>query len=108
MTLLDIILILALGWVMGEFYTMYKLHKNLRTYLVIEEPTKPNVYKLETELIDDIIFLYDRDTNDFICQGNSLEQLAQLSREYKKIEYATVKHGDYFVAFIEGKVTEKV
>ena len=50
----------------------------------------------------------DRKANDFICQGNSLEQLAQLSREYKKIEYASVKHGDYFVAFIEGKVTEKV
>jgi len=108
MTLLDIILILALGWVMGEFYTMYKLRKNIRSYLIIQEETRPTVFKLETELIDDIIFLYDRDTNDFICQGNSLEQLAQLSREYKKIEYVTVKHGDYFVAFIEGKVTEKV
>jgi hypothetical protein len=108
MTLLDIILILALGWVMGEFYTMYKLRKNLRSFIIVEEVTKPNVYKLETELVDDIILLYDRETNDFICQGKSLEQLAQLSREYKKIEYATVKHGDYFVAFIEGKVTEKV
>ena len=107
MTLLDIILILALGWVMGEFYAMYKLRKNLRSYLIIEE-TKPVVFKLETELVDNIILLYDRETKDFICQGKSLEQLAQLSREYKKIEYATVKHGDYFVAFIEGKVTEKV
>jgi hypothetical protein len=108
MTLLDIILILALGWVMGEFYAMYKLRKNLRSYLIIEE-TKPVVFKLETELVDNnIILLYDRETNDFICQGNSLEQLAQLSREYKKIEYATVKHGEYFVAFIEGKVTKEV
>ena len=107
MTLIDIILILALGWVMGEFYTLYKLRKNLRTYLIIEE-SKPVVFKLETEEVDDIILLYDRETNDFICQGNSLEQLAQLSREYKKIEYASVKHGDYFVAFIEGKVTKEV
>ena len=107
MTLLDIILILALGWVMGEFYTMYKLRKNIRSYLVIEE-ARPTVFKLETEQVDNTILLYDRDTNDFICQGNSLEQLAQLSREYKKIEYATVKHGDYFVAFIEGKVTKEV
>ena len=108
MTLLDIILILALGWVMGEFYAMYKLRKNIRSYLIIQEETKPTVFKLETEEVDNTILLYDRETNDFICQGNSLEQLAQLSREYKKIEYATVKHGDYFVAFIEGKVTEKV
>jgi hypothetical protein len=109
MTLLDIILILALGWVMGEFYTIYKLRKNLRSVIIIqEEVPRPNVFKLETEEVDNTILLYDRDTNDFICQGNSLEQLAQLSREYKKIEYATVKHGDYFVAFIEGKVTEKV
>jgi hypothetical protein len=109
MTLLDIILILALGWVMGEFYTIYKLRKNLRSVIIIqEEVSRPNVFKLETEEVDNTILLYDRDTNDFICQGTSLEQLAQLSREYKKIEYATVKHGDYFVAFIEGKVTEKV
>lgn len=108
MTLLDIILLLALGWVMGEFYTIYKLRRNLRSILIIEEDTKPSVYKLETEEVDNTILLYDRETKDFICQGNSLEQLAQLSREYKKIEYATVKHGDYFVAFIEGKVTEKV
>ena len=107
MTLIDIILILALGWVMGEFYTVYKLRKNLRTYIIIEE-AKPIVYKLETVLVDDIILLYDRETNDFVCQGNSLEQLAQLSKEYKKIEYASVKHGEYFVAFIEGKVTKEV
>ena len=93
---------------MGEFYAMYKLRKNIRSYLIIQEETKPTVFKLETEVVDNTILLYDRETNDFICQGNSLEQLAQLSREYKKIEYATVKHGDYFVAFIEGKVTEKV
>jgi hypothetical protein len=108
MTWLDIILILALGWVMGEFYTRYKLLKNLRSIVIIEEVKRPNVFKLETEEVDNTILLYDRETNDFICQGNSLEQLAQLSREYNKIEYATVKHGDYFVAFIEGKVTEKV
>jgi uncharacterized protein YxeA len=107
MTLLDIILILALGWVMGEFYTVYKLRKNLRTYLIVEE-AKPTVFKLETELVDDIILLYDRETNDFICQGKSLQQLAELSRKYKKIEYASVKHGEHFVAFIEGKVTEEV
>ena len=109
MTLLDIILILALGWVMGQFYTIYKLRKNLRsvTYIIIEE-AKPIVYKLETVLVDDIILLYDRETNDFVCQGNSLEQLAQLSKEYKKIEYASVKHGEYFVAFIEGKVDKEV
>jgi hypothetical protein len=108
MTLLDIILILALGWVMGEFYTRYKILKNLRSIVIIEEVKRPNVYKLETELVDDIILLYDRESNDFICQGNSLEQLAQLSKEYKKIEYASVKHGDYFVAFIEGKVNKEV
>lgn len=108
MTLLDIILLVALGWVMGEFYTVYKLRRRLHSIIIVEESVKPNVYKLETEEVDNTILLYDRETNDFICQGNSLEQLAQLSREYKKIEYATVKHGDYFVAFIEGKVTEKV
>ena len=45
MTLLDIILILALGWVMGEFYAMYKLRRNIRSYLIIQEETKPTVFK---------------------------------------------------------------
>ena len=107
MTLLDIILILALGWVMGEFYALYKLRINLHTYLIIEE-VKPTVFKLETESVGDTILLYDRDTKSFICQGNSLQQLAELCRKYKKIEYATVKHGEDFFAFFEGKVTDKV
>ena len=47
MTLIDIILILALGWFMGKFHTIYKLHKNLQL-MIIEEPIKSNVYKLET------------------------------------------------------------
>jgi len=108
MTLLDIILLLALGWVMGEFYALYKLRRNLHTYLIIKEETRPTVFKLETESVGDTILLYDRDTKDFICQGKSLQQLAELSREYKKIEYATVKHGEDFFAFFEGKVTDKV
>jgi len=108
MTLLDIILLLALGWVMGEFYTMYKLRKNIHAYLIIEEQTRPTVFKLETESVGDTILLYDRDTKSFICQGNSLQQLAELCRQYNKIEYATVKHGEDFFAFFEGKVTDKV
>jgi hypothetical protein len=69
MTLIDIILILGLGWVMGEFYTIYKLRKNLRSVIIIqEEVPRPNVFKLETEEVDNTILLYDRDTNDFICQ----------------------------------------
>ena len=108
MTLLDIVLLIGLGWVMGEFYTLYKLHKNLHTYLIIEEESKPTIFKLETEYVGDTILLYDRDTKNFICQGTSLQQLAELCRQYNKIEYATVKHGEYFVAFIEGRVTDKV
>jgi uncharacterized protein YxeA len=108
MTLLDIVLLMGLGWVMGEFYALYKLRKNLHTYLIIKEETRPTVFKLETESVGDTILLYDRETKGFICQGNSLQQLAELCRKYNKIEYATVKHEEHFVAFIEGRVTDKV
>lgn len=93
---------------MGEFYALYKLRRNLHTYLIIKEEIRPTVFKLETESVGDTILLYDRDTKSFICQGNSLQQLAELSRQYNKIEYATVKHGEDFFAFFEGKVTDKV
>lgn len=49
------------------------------------------------------MYLYDIE-NEFICQANSLEELAKLALKYKNIKYASVMNGDDVFAFIDGTV----
>ena len=78
-------------------------------YNIIEDPDdKPNVFQLFVEKSNDILYLYDRDKNNFICQAKTMEELASLSLKYKNIKYAAVLHGNDVVAFVNGEVTLKV
>jgi hypothetical protein len=52
--------------------------------------TLRKVFKLEIEKINDMLYLYERETHDFICQANSIEELAVKAKEYKNIIVATV------------------
>ena len=75
-------------------------------YNIIEsdEDGKPNVFQLFVESVNDILYLYDRNNNVFICQAKSMEELAELSLKHNNIKYAAVLHGEHVVAFINGKV----
>lgn len=78
-------------------------------YNIIEDPDdKPNVFQLFVEKSNDILYLYDRDKNNFICQAKTTEELASLSLKYKNIKYAAVLHGNDVVAFVNGEVKLKV
>jgi hypothetical protein len=79
------------------------------SYNIIEDPDdKPNVLQLFVETSNDMLYLYERDKNNFICQAKTLEELANLSLKYKNIKYAAVLHGDDVVAFVNGEVKLKV
>jgi hypothetical protein len=65
---------------------------------------KPKVSKLWIEKVHDIMYLYDKDTDDFVCQANTLEELATLALKYKNIKYASVMNGDDVFAFVDGSV----
>lgn len=69
-----------------------------------KEPKVAIIEKLVVEKENDTLFLYDFDTKAFICQANSLNELAKLSKAYKNIKYAAVVHGEECVMFIDGKV----
>ena len=75
-------------------------------YNIIEsdEDVKPNVFQLFVESVNDILYLYDRDQNVFICQAKSMEELAELSLKNNNIKYAAVLHGEQVIAFTNGKV----
>ena len=70
-----------------------------------QKPTN-SVSQLFIERANNVLYLYDKEANSFICQASTMEDLAKLAKEYKNIEYAAVmdEQADVVVAFIDGKV----
>ena len=71
---------------------------------LLEEEQLPTVPLLMVEKSNNILYLYNREDETFVCQGSSLEELAVLAKEYKNIKYAAVLHDDDAVAFVDGKI----
>lgn len=67
---------------------------------------KPNIAKLFVEKSNNIMYLYDYEANTFVCQGNSIDELASLAQKYKNIKYAVVANGDDMLMFVDGAVKE--
>lgn len=75
---------------------------------LFEEPETLTVFQLVVEKANNILYLYERDTNNFICQGATLEELATLAQKHKNIKYAAVMQDETVWAFVDGIVkTEK-
>jgi hypothetical protein len=74
----------------------------------IFEDAKPinTVSQLFVERANNVLYLYDKEANSFICQASTLEDLARLAKEYKNIKYAAVmdEQADIVVAFVDGRV----
>lgn len=85
-------------------YTIKKIAKE--NGIDLEEEQKPVVNKIPvliTEQVDNGILLYDN-KNNFMCQGKSLEEVADNLIKYKNIKLAIVVHDNDKVWFIEGKI----
>lgn len=108
---------MVIGFIIGEGITLYKL-RNVFKRLAKEnnidieddlEETEVHIIKigrLEVEQINDILYLYDRSNDTFVCQANTLEELAKLCKNYKNISIATVIHQDKVFIFQDGMVEE--
>lgn len=108
MDLLFIILIFAAGFIAGEMVLAYKLKNLLEDYIELEreeEEETTKIFKLKTEKINDVLFLYDT-TDNFVCQGSTLEELAKLAIQYKNIKYAAVFHNEQMYMFVDGTVKQ--
>jgi hypothetical protein len=78
-------------------------------YNIIDpEEEDVSVSQLFVETSNDILYLYEREKNTFICQGSTVEELAKLSLKYNNIKYAAVLHGEQVLAFVNGEVKLKV
>jgi len=67
-----------------------------------EKKKTPEVHKLWAEQVKDILYLYELDKNTFICQANTIEELASLALKYKNIKYASVMLNEEVYAFVNG------
>lgn len=109
---MDYIIILAcgfiLGFIVGETLLAFKIQKVLS--LKINDSSlpiinkKPHVFKLFIESDQGILYLYDHEKNEFVCQASTVDELAKLAKQYKNIEYAAVLHGDDALMFVNGTV----
>lgn len=118
MTILEFLAVFAIGWWAGQAYMLIKFRQKLKQIvedagmtldewadtvndLTIKAVKIPNLF---TELAENSIMLYNKDTGAFVCQATSLDELAMLANEYNKITVAVVKHNDNEIYFIDGKV----
>lgn len=75
---------------------------------IIKDNT-PSVHKLVVEKTNDVLYLYNREqNNEFICQADSIEELAKLAKQYKNIKYAAVLDDTHVYTFVDGKVEVKL
>lgn len=119
---MEIILLLLsgfIGYIIGYSSVVWKL-RNFIKDAAMEEGLKVNddftvakketnaVRKLEIDQVGDILYLYDRESRDFICQGKTVEELAKFSKDYNNIGLAAVIHKNKVFMFVNGLSREYV
>jgi len=117
---LFLFLVFVVGFALGKIHTYFHVAKALREFAddhgvdiekelkKVNEEAKPEklVYKLMVEKHGDMLYLFDKESDEFICQGSSVQELAKLAQERKKINLAAVLHEDKIFQFKNGESTE--
>lgn len=104
-----LIIAFCLGFLSGFLWFSYRLVKNIREVMnemgvkegIIEPKTSNPVFF--TELVNGVILTYDKHSNNFITQGNNLDEIAIKLFE-NKIKTCYVIHEKIVYLIDEGKV----
>lgn len=79
---------ILVGLIVGFIY-MYVRNKS---NTIIEKTTKVSAFPIVfTEIYEGVILTYDNKTNDFVCQGNTLQEVAE-NLIHSKINEAFLIH----------------
>lgn len=119
MTLADVLFLIVvfyIGWTFGKAYQMVVIRETLKrlakhgTTTVNElmeekEEEKVDIILLQSEEINNTILIYDVLTNEFICQGSTLEEAAQKFYERKQNVVGALVHNNNELVFKDGKVS---
>jgi hypothetical protein len=115
-----IILTFYSGYKLGKFIQIIELRLAVRKLAkdndinldqlignsTIEE--NPNVLLLEAEHIDNVILIYDRINNEFICQAESMEEAALKFNQRKNNMLGALTIDDKNVYFVKGKISNNI
>jgi hypothetical protein len=105
--LLFLLIVFFSGYYSGRMSMAWKIRHLLFKGDTLQTENVIVIDKLFIEQSNNTMYLYDFEANTFICQGQSIDELASLSHKYKNIKYAVVQHGDEMLSFVNGKVTTK-
>lgn len=117
MELLFLLLVGFIGYFIGYTSVIWKLRNFIKDaavkeglkvnddFTVAKEEVNP-VRKLEVEQVGDVLYLYDRESKDFICQASTVDELAKMSKDYKNIALAAVIHKNKVFMFVNGNSKE--
>jgi hypothetical protein len=108
--LLDIILAFSLGmWVMDKII-YYRIRKSLiEAGVDFTEEKSVEVLKVKKyfiENIDGLLYLYEHTTNNFVGQGNTVEELAGIAKNKSKVAGVTYK--EEVLWFVDGEVKNSI
>lgn len=114
---LEILMLLFIGWQAHRLYRNW--HDQQQVKLIIQK-IEIEEERLDQRITDEVnarlpicyvekhkkadYCLYSRDTDQFICQGSSYEELAQLCKD--RFDTVLVKAKDKSMWFVDGKVKE--
>ena len=102
-----------MGYQVGMSVTAYRLRdlvyreakrRGLIKEIDLDLEEELTVVQLFVEKANNILYLYDKDDNTFVCQGSTLQELATLAKKYKNIKYAAVMIDKDIYAFVDGTV----
>lgn len=84
----EVIYGLLIGLVIGFIY----MHFKTKNKIILEKTVKiSNFPMLFTEIYNDVILAYNNKTNDFVCQGKTLQEVVD-NLKHRKIHEAFLIH----------------
>ena len=114
---LEILMLVFIGW---QASTLYRHWKDDQTIKLIIKQVDAEEARIDEKIIDEVkarlpicyvekhddtdYLLYNKDTEECICQGSSYEELAE--RCQHKFDTVLVKAKDKAMWFVDGKVKE--
>lgn len=122
--MLEELIIFVFGFIIGYLYSIWRVSKlivslsekegiSVRRKESIDEEDSDKVkvlevHRLEVEQVGEVLYLYNRHTKTFLCQGASLDTLAKTCKETLSIITAIVVYNDTVYTFVDGVSKEFV
>lgn len=119
MEIIILLFVFALGWFLGEIFALLRVSKVLQNLAELHDvdlekelenikakEISNHIIKLHIESIDGALFMYEHETNKFICQGNTLDELVEKFQKETNIQFAAVVHDKKVFMIIDGKIKE--